>query len=258
MPSWSLAGIGEKLNSLITTAPDNPATSGHDVRTLHEDDASWPRLHQELEDIGFASEVIARNRKYFVAWIAAAISEKDPPDKKSEPVWNSPIEEETRQCLFCRHNDHDAKACPQMEVFDTNRVPTAPLAIPEHDKVDINPSSPFDSYSQRPPTLRGSTRSDKRRTFSVTGRTFSLTDFGTDSNASVGVGPGCGPQVPLHRPPRRPSSVSTGSSSSRASGASSQHSSDTNDRARRPGLGARFSSRLSKFGSDSSNLELGF
>jgi hypothetical protein len=248
-----LAGIKKKLDTLVKTAPDDSVISDHDVRTLQEDDASWSRLHQELEDIGIASEVIARNRRYFVAWIAAAISENDTPDKKLDQLWNSPIEGETQQqCVICGRNDHDAEACPQMEVFDTKRVPAAPLVMPEeHDKVGITLSPSFNSYSQRAATLSGSTSSARRRKISLSG-------FGMDTNISAGPGPGSGPQLPVYRP--RPSSVSTGSSSSRASRKFSHDSSDTNDGAvpERPrGLRTRFTNKLSTFGS-SSPLEQGF
>ncbi len=98
---------GSRDGSFI--GPQTPETTGR------EGEIEWTQLANDLEDIGIPREVIAKNRRFFAAWLAEAILKQTPEQEQPallDRLWKDTNtqhceEEDGHRCNFCNSNDHD-------------------------------------------------------------------------------------------------------------------------------------------------------
>lgn len=171
------------MNRLVQEKAESSASS---TRTyVDESNRSRIYLQKELQQVGIAKEVIEKNRPYFAAWLAAAITENKSPDPTIDELWKGPFEEETsRTCLFCDSDEHESRRCQSLDVFDSNPPPSCPDPVPI-------PGIRASSTHSRPPgsSIRGGSATMPFRSKS----SFAST-FGMESSIASGFSPAPGVQ----------------------------------------------------------------
>ncbi|KAI9878883.1 MAG: hypothetical protein M1830_010239 [Pleopsidium flavum] len=154
--SNSLLETKEKLRNLAReyrdgsregsfTGPQTPATTDRDS------DIEWTQLAKDLEDVGIPREVVAKNRRFFAAWLAEAILKQTPEKEQTtllDRLWTDPdtatCEEDNHRCNFCNSDDHDTYQHKMFGSWSPTLALISSTAIDTTDRSDDTSRSFFD------------------------------------------------------------------------------------------------------------------
>jgi hypothetical protein len=193
-----LAGIKKDLNKLIEVRSEGSVISTQNMEAINKDnEQTWSHIQKELEETGIARDVIDRNRRYFVAWIASAIENNEKAESDFDGHWESLLERNSKRYPFRGKKDNNSQQGPHVNSLDAKNGHPSPT-VPE-DYVSPPRYATFDTQHQRP----CSTTSSRRKTRWVSA-------FGMSTSLTEGFAVGFGPRLPE---PFRMSSSSTYSSS---------------------------------------------
>jgi hypothetical protein len=236
-----LAGIKKDLNRLIEVRSEGSVISTQDVKAINKDnEQTWSHIQKELEETGIAREVIDRNRRYFVAWIASAIENNEKADANLDGLGENPLEGDSKPYPLCGKKEHNSQRGHHMNLFDTKNGPSS-SSVPE-DKGSPPPIyATFDTRHQHPCLIRPSRR--KTRWVSAFGMSASLTE---------GFAVGFGLRLPE---PFQMSSSSTGSSYPHPRAINSGYITPTLEPRRGLNLMSRMSSKVLDLGSPSPRVQ---